>query len=136
MTPTQPIAIVDIGSNSVRLVVYSGATRAPSIVFNEKVMAGLGRGLSGGGDLPVEAMERTIAALARFNLLLGQMGVKQRRIVATAAVRDASNGKAFLERIRRLGLVPEVLPGETEGVMAGYGVISSIPEADGIVGDL
>jgi exopolyphosphatase/guanosine-5'-triphosphate,3'-diphosphate pyrophosphatase len=136
VTPTQPIAIVDIGSNSVRLVVYSGATRAPSIVFNEKVMAGLGRGLSGGGDLPVEAMERTIAALARFNLLLGQMGVKQRRIVATAAVRDASNGKAFLERIRRLGLVPEVLPGETEGVMAGYGVISSIPEADGIVGDL
>ncbi|HEX8643455.1 MAG TPA: Ppx/GppA family phosphatase [Allosphingosinicella sp.] len=136
MTPTRPIAIVDIGSNSVRLVVYSGATRIPSIVFNEKIMAGLGRGLDGGGELSAEAMERAISGIARFKMLLAQMGVARHRIVATAAVRDASNGAAFLDRVRALGLEPEVLPGKEEGVMAGYGVISSIPWADGIVGDL
>jgi exopolyphosphatase/guanosine-5'-triphosphate,3'-diphosphate pyrophosphatase len=133
---SRPIAIIDIGSHSVRLVVYSGATRIPSIVFNEKVMAGLGRGLDGGGELSAEAMDRTIRGLARFKLLLDQMGVANHRIVATAAARDASNGDAFLGRIRALGFEPEVLPGEEEGLMAGYGVISSIPWADGIVGDL
>ena len=136
MTAPNPIAIVDIGSNSVRLVVYSGATRIPSIIFNEKVMAGLGRGLSGGGGLPEEAQERALAAIARFRLLLAQMGVVRSRIVATAAVRDASNGAAFLDRVRALGVEPEVLSGEDEGTMAGLGVLSSIPAADGIVADL
>jgi len=139
MTAHSPIAIVDIGSNSVRLVVYSGATRIPSVVFNEKVMAGLGRGLAGGdggGRLSEEAQERALAAIARFKLLLAQMGVVRHRIVATAAVRDASNGAAFLDRVRALGVKPEILSGEDEGLMAGLGVLSSIPDADGIVGDL
>ena len=136
MTANSPIAIVDIGSNSVRLVVYSGATRIPSVVFNEKVMAGLGRGLDGGGGLSEESQERALAAIARFKLLLAQMSVVRHRIVATAAVRDASNGGAFLERVRALGVTPEILSGEEEGRMAGLGVLSSIPEADGIVGDL
>ena len=136
MTAHDPIAIVDIGSNSVRLVVYSGATRIPSVVFNEKVMAGLGRGLDGGGALSEEAQERALAAIARFKLLLAQMEVVSCRIVATAAVRDASNGDAFLDRVRALGVTPEILSGEEEGLMAGLGVLSSIPDADGIVGDL
>ncbi|HEX9933415.1 MAG TPA: Ppx/GppA family phosphatase [Allosphingosinicella sp.] len=137
MTELSPIAIVDIGSNSVRLVVYSGASRIPSIVFNEKVMAGLGRGLNGGGgELPAEAQERALAAIARFRLLLEQMGAGRTRVVATAAVRDASNGAAFLDRVRALGVSPEILSGEEEGVIAGLGVLSSIPDADGIVGDL
>ena len=131
-----PVAIIDIGSNSVRLVVYSGDRRIPSVIFNEKVMAGLGRGLDARGELSAEARERTLAALARFRLLIGQMGVARHRVVATAAVRDASNGDAFLDDIRALGLSPEVLSGEEEGVMAGLGVISSIPDADGTVGDL
>lgn len=132
----QPVAIVDIGSNSVRLVVYSGATRIPSVVFNEKVMAGLGRGLDKTGDLTEEARGRALAALARFRVLIDQMGVVRHRVVATAAVRDASNGAAFLDEVRAAGFAPEVLSGEQEAEMAGLGVISSIPEADGIVGDL
>jgi len=136
VTAPNPTAIVDIGSNSVRLVVYSGATRIPSVIFNEKVMAGLGRGLNDGGGLPDEAQERALAAISRFKLLLGQMGAVRCRYVATAAVRDASNGAAFLDRIRALGVEPEVLSGEDEGIMAGLGVLSSIPHADGIVGDL
>jgi exopolyphosphatase / guanosine-5'-triphosphate,3'-diphosphate pyrophosphatase len=131
-----PVAIVDIGSNSVRLVVYSGATRIPSIIFNEKVMAGLGRDMDETGALGEEAQSRALTALERFRLLTRQMGVVRVRVVATAAVREASNGKAFLRRVRALGLEPAVLPGEEEGRLAGQGVISAIPGADGIAGDL
>ena len=132
----EPVAIVDIGSNSVRLVVYSGATRAPSILFNEKVMAGLGRGVSDTGELEPAAQERALAALRRFWILTRQMRVRRTRVVATAAVRDASNGRDFLSKIRAIGFEPEVLSGEDEGLMAGQGVLSAIPQADGIVGDL
>ncbi|HEV7660339.1 MAG TPA: Ppx/GppA family phosphatase, partial [Allosphingosinicella sp.] len=131
-----PVAIIDIGSNSVRLVVYSGPTRIPSIIFNEKLMAGLGKGVASTGALSDDAQERAIVALDRFAILVRQMGVRRTRVVATAAVRDASNGQAFLDRVRGLGLQPELLSGEEEGMMAGLGVLSAIPDADGIVGDL
>jgi exopolyphosphatase/guanosine-5'-triphosphate,3'-diphosphate pyrophosphatase len=133
MFAEQPVAIVDIGSNSVRLVVYSGATRIPSIIFNEKVLAGLGREV---GKIGEAAQTRALSALERFRLLIGQMNVVRVRVVATAAVREASNGSAFLERVRDLGLDPRILSGEEEGKRAGQGVLSSIPDADGIVGDL
>jgi exopolyphosphatase/guanosine-5'-triphosphate,3'-diphosphate pyrophosphatase len=132
----QPVAIIDIGSNSVRLVIYSGATRTPSVIFNEKVMAGLGRGLDAQGALSAESQDRALAALHRFRILIDQMDVAHHRIVATAAVRDASNGAAFLDQVRALGFSPEMLSGEDEGTVAGLGVISSIPDANGIVGDL
>jgi exopolyphosphatase/guanosine-5'-triphosphate,3'-diphosphate pyrophosphatase len=133
MYAEQPVAIVDIGSNSVRLVVYSGATRIPSIIFNEKTLAGLGRQP---GEIGEEAQRRALATLDRFRILVRQMGVADIRVVATAAVREASNGAAFLARVRRLGFDPQVLSGEEEGKKAGQGVISAIPDADGIVGDL
>ena len=128
-----PVAIIDIGSNSVRLVVYSAAKRIPSIIFNEKVMAGLGREVGAIGE---GAQQRALAALNRFRLLIKQMGVVHVQTVATAAVREASNGAAFLARVRRLGFNPRVLSGEEEGRRAGQGVLSAIPDADGIVGDL
>ncbi|HST35159.1 MAG TPA: Ppx/GppA family phosphatase [Allosphingosinicella sp.] len=133
MFTEQPVAIIDIGSNSVRLVVYSGATRIPSVIFNEKVLAGLGREP---GEIGEEAQARALATLDRFRILVRQMGVVRTRVVATAAVREASNGAQFLARVRRFGFDPEVLSGEEEGKRAGQGVISAIPDADGIVGDL
>ncbi|MEA3013548.1 MAG: exopolyphosphatase / guanosine-5-triphosphate,3-diphosphate pyrophosphatase [Sphingomonadales bacterium] len=136
MFAEKPIAIIDIGSNSVRLVVYSGATRIPSVIFNEKVLAGLGKGVGETGAIAPEAEARALAALERFHLLVRQMNVVRTRTVATAAVREASNGASFLERVRRLGLDPRILSGEEEGKRAGQGVLSAIPEADGIVGDL
>lgn len=132
----EPVAIIDIGSNSVRLVVYAGPARNPSPIFNEKVMAGLGRDLPKTGLLSDDAQKRALAALLRFRLLIRQMGVKQLRVVATAAVRDAENGQAFLASIRKIGFDPELLSGKEEGILAGQGVLSGIPEADGIVGDL
>jgi exopolyphosphatase/guanosine-5'-triphosphate,3'-diphosphate pyrophosphatase len=130
------VAIVDIGSNSVRLVVYAGSPRIPFILFNEKVLAGLGEGLAKTGELTAEAQERAIAALRRFSILTRQMEVTDYRTVATAAVRDASNGAQFLDRVRETGFEPEMLSGHEEALMAGEGVLSGIPDADGIVGDL
>jgi exopolyphosphatase/guanosine-5'-triphosphate,3'-diphosphate pyrophosphatase len=133
MFAEQPVAIIDIGSNSVRLVVYSGAKRIPSVIFNEKVLAGLGREVGAIGE---GAQERALAALGRFRLLVRQIGVVRTRTVATAAVREASNGAAFIDRVRRLGFEPRILSGEEEGKRAGPGVLSAIRDADGIVGDL
>lgn len=133
MHAEEPVAIVDVGSNSVRLVVYSGAKRIPSIIFNEKVMAGLGRDI---GEIGAAAADRALDALERFAALIRQMGVVRTRVVATAAVREASNGEEFLDRVRAIGFEPIILSGEEEGQMAGQGVLSAIPDADGIVGDL
>ncbi len=131
------VAIIDIGSNSVRLVVYSGLSRTPAVLFNEKVMAGLGRGIANGGTLLPESMDAALAALARFARLCDSMGVDSMRAVATAAVRAASNGRAFLDRIRaETGIEVEVIDGETEARCAAMGVIAGIPDADGVVGDL
>ena len=136
MYASEPFAIVDIGSNSVRLVVYSGATRAPSIIFNEKVSAGLGRGLILSGALSEESQARALQGLRRFRLLISQMGAARIRVVATAAVREASNGPAFIEQVRAIGFEPEIISGEEEGRLAGLGVLSAIPDADGVAGDL
>lgn len=130
-------AVIDIGSNSVRLVIYDGPARAPFVLFNEKVSAGLGADLSATGLIGAAAMERGLDALARFALLADEMEVRDTRCIATAAVREASNGHEFLKQARaRTALEVEILSGEEEGRGAGYGVISSIPGANGVVADL
>ncbi len=130
-------AIIDIGSNSVRMVVYQGLTRIPATVFNEKVMAGLGRGLATNGKLGKSSMDVAVTALARFAALAAAMEVVSLRTVATAAVREASNGDQFIERVAcETGLLIETISGEAEARGAALGVISGIPGADGVVGDL
>jgi exopolyphosphatase / guanosine-5'-triphosphate,3'-diphosphate pyrophosphatase len=136
MNRTAPLAIVDIGSNSVRLVVYSGASRAPFVLFNEKVMAGLGRNLDATGRLSRESQARALSALARYKLLAGRMGAERIRVFATAAVREAANAADFIGAVEQLGLTTMVLSGEEEGRLAALGVISGIPDADGVIGDL
>ena len=129
-------AIIDIGSNSVRLVVYDGPRRIPFILFNEKVMAGLGASLGRTGRIEPDAMERGLRAAGRFAHLCREMEVQEIRCVATAAVRDAANGEEFILRARAMGLHVELLSGAQEAIAASYGVMSGIPGADGIVGDL
>jgi len=130
------VGIIDIGSNSIRLVVYQGAARLPAILFNEKVMAGLGRSLGETGAIDAAALATARAALARFALMASEMQVTDLRTVATAAVRDATNGHELIDAARRLGLEVELLSGEEEATASGLGVLSGIPDADGIVGDL
>jgi exopolyphosphatase / guanosine-5'-triphosphate,3'-diphosphate pyrophosphatase len=129
-------AIIDIGSNSVRLVVYAPPARAPATLFNEKVSAGLGEGLASSGLLGPESIARTIRALQRYRRLASDMDVRHIRTVATAAVREARNGADFLREANALGLDVELLSGEAEAEAGGQGVIAAIPDADGIVGDL
>ena len=136
MAARKPLALIDIGSNSVRLVVYSGATRAPFVLFNEKVMAGLGQGLDATGMLSEEAQARALTALGRFRLAADRMGASPVRVFATAAVREAGNADAFLGAIRRIGFDPIVISGEEEGRLAALGVLSAIPDANGVAGDL
>ena len=131
-----PIGIIDIGSNSVRFVAYAGAERVPSMLFNEKVAAGLGRELATTGRLPPKAMDMAVAALARFRLLAREMKLKTLHTVATAAVRDAANGEDFLRAAREVGIEPTVISGEEEARLAALGVISAIPNARGVVADL
>lgn len=129
-------AVIDIGSNSVRLVVYRGPERLPWPVLNEKVPAALGRTLAEDGLIPPKAMDMAIAGLARFARLVELLGVPSVRVVATAAARDAKNGAEFLARTRALGLEPELLTGEQEAAGSAMGIASAFPHADGIVGDL
>lgn len=133
----QRVGVVDIGSNSVRLVVYDHAGRSPIPVFNEKALCGLGRGLSETGMLPVEGMASAVMNLDRFARIAKAMRVRRLDVVATSAVRDASNGEAFVSEIeRRLEHPIRVIDGAEEARLAALGVISAFPRADGVVGDL
>jgi exopolyphosphatase/guanosine-5'-triphosphate,3'-diphosphate pyrophosphatase len=131
------IAVIDIGSNSVRLVVFEGGGRFPAIAFNEKVMCGLGRTVAATRRLDPEGMVLALQTLDRFALLLREMRIKEVRAVATAAMRDAENGRAFVDAIEtRCGFPVDLLSGGEEGRYSAMGVLAGIPEADGIVGDL
>ncbi len=129
-------AIIDIGSNSVRLVVYQGARRAPATIFNEKLLVGLGHDLGRTGRISEERLERAGRALRRFRRLADEMDVSSLRCVATAAVREADNGADLIHIASEAGLSVEVLSGQEEARYAAFGVLSAFPLADGIVGDL
>ena len=131
-----PRAIIDIGSNTVRLVIYGGPLRAPAVLHNEKVTARLGKGVAENGLLSDKARNAALASLRRYRALLRLKGVDQVDVVATAASRDAANGAEFLEAVRAIGFAPRLLTGEEEAVTSAHGVIGAFPEARGVVGDL
>lgn len=133
----RPVAVVDIGSNSVRLVVYDGLRRSPSPIFNEKILCGLGKGIAITGKLDELAVVRALSALRRFRALCQQICCEKIFALATAASREASNGKEFIAAAEQaLGAGIRILSGKEEAKFAAMGVIAGIPEADGIVGDL
>lgn len=132
-----PVAVIDIGSNSVRLVVYERLTRSPSVFFNEKVLCGLGRSVAETGLLDEDSVNLALTAMRRFRILCEQIGVKQLEIIATAAAREAKNGDEFLEQVRKaLGSDVEVLTGRQEAHRSALAVISGFHNADGIMGDM
>lgn len=132
-----PVAVIDIGSNSVRLVVYEGVTRTPTALFNEKTLAGLGREVQSRGLLAADAVEKALTALKRFRALCDTMQVERLWVLATAACRDARNGKEFIaaaEQICRAKI--DVISGQREAELTALGVVSGFHRPDGIVGDL
>ncbi len=136
-TDLEPIGVIDIGSNSVRLVIYEGAVRAPTPLFNEKVLCGLGRSIATTGRLGDEAVQRALEALVRFRSIARILEVKNLRAFATAAVRDAADGPEFIVRAEKAcGTRIEVLSGEKEAKLVAQGIMMGFMDADGIAGDL
>ena len=132
-----PVAIVDIGSNSVRLVIYESQTRNAATLQNEKAICAIGRDMVTTGRLHAEGCAAALEALARFRMIADGLKVETREAVATAAARDASNGAEFIRRAEAAWGAPiRVLAGEDEARIAAEGVVAGIPDADGLVADL
>lgn len=130
-------AVIDIGSNSVRLVIYDVAGQAMLPHYNERVMAGLGKGLPETGKLSADGVETALKALGRFRAIIDGLDVRHVRAVATAAVRSASDGKPFLARAyRETGCRIDVIAGTEEARLSAIGVASGTYRANGLVGDL
>ena len=136
--PERPVAIIDIGSNSVRLVCYDTLDRAPIPAFNEKSLCGLGNGVGSTGKLAKAGVEKALTALKRFRVLTAMMGIDDVRVIATAAARDASNGAEFVAAAREAlgGIEIALLSGEREAKLSALGVMCGLHAPDGIVGDL
>ena len=131
------VGVVDVGSNSVRMVVFDGAARSPAYFYNEKVMAGLGKGLAETGRLNPQGRIRALAALKRFALLAEGMKISPMTVVATAAVREAEDGPEFQAEVEReTGLRLWVIDGDEEARLSAQGVLLGWPDAAGIVCDI
>jgi exopolyphosphatase / guanosine-5'-triphosphate,3'-diphosphate pyrophosphatase len=133
----EPVSVIDIGSNSVRLVVYEGIVRSPTVLFNEKILCGLGKGIADTGRLNEKAVADALAALKRFRALSKQAGAKAMHVLATAAAREAANGSLFVAEAEGiLGCKIQVLTGQEEAYFSALGIVSSFWRPNGIVGDL
>jgi len=131
------VAVIDIGSNSVRLVVYQAMARSLVSIFNEKTLCGLGREVQTTGLLAPDAVAKALTSLRRFRALCKVMKVGRVHAIATAACRDATNGADFIAKAQRICGVPiEILSGAREAKLSALGVVSGIHNPDGIVGDL
>lgn len=132
-----PVAVVDIGSNSVRLVIYERKARTPTMLFNEKMLAGLGRGIAATGRLAETSVEAALAELVRFRALIRHTDCKDIFIVATAAARDADNGSEFVREVEAiLGAPVRILDGNEEAYYSALGVTAGFWRPRGIVGDM
>ena len=131
------VAVIDIGSNSVRLVVYESMARSLVTLFNEKNLCGLGREVQSTGLLAEDAVAKALASLKRFSALCKLIKVGKIYAVATAACRDASNGPDFIAKAERIcGVSIAIISGPREARLSALGVISGIHKPDGLVGDL
>lgn len=136
--PARRSAVVDLGSNSVRLVVFDGVGRNPVAIFNEKAVLRLGRGLHRTGKLNEEGLEQALTVLGRYHALAAAMEATPFEALATAAVRDASNGPEFIAAVQQTlpAMRVRILSGEQEAAYSAAGLLCGIPGADGILADI
>jgi exopolyphosphatase/guanosine-5'-triphosphate,3'-diphosphate pyrophosphatase len=131
------VGVVDVGSNSVRMVVFDGAARSPAYFYNEKIMCALGAGVSETGNLNPKGRDRALAAMIRFKHLADGMGLSELTVVATAAVRDAQDGPAFCaDVLLHTGLRIWVIDGKEEARLSAQGVLLGWPGAYGLICDI
>ncbi len=137
LAAAERIGVIDVGSNSLRLVVFERLGAAVFPLFNEKVMCGLGRGISSTGRLNPEGVALALVNLRRFVAFARAIAVDHLAALATAAVRDASDGQAFAAEVERQCRVQvKIIDGAEEARLSAAGVLAGIPDADGIVADL
>ncbi len=131
-------AVVDLGSNSVRLVVFEGRGRNPTPIFNEKAVLRLGRGLQDTGRLNEDGVRQAFSVMTRYHAVALAMGAEPFEVLATAAVRDASNGRDFVDglRARMPGVPIRILSGEEEAALSTDGVLCGTPDARGLIADI
>jgi len=131
------VGVIDVGSNSVRMVVFDGAARSPAYFFNEKILCGLGRGMTDTGRLNPEGRQRALAAIRRFALLAREMHLTSLTMAATAAVREAEDGAEFRAEVEAAtGLDMQVIDGTEEARLSAQGVLLGWPGARGLVCDI
>lgn len=136
-TSHRPFGVIDIGSNSVRLVVYTAQTRIPIPLHNEKAMCALGKGLEKTGCLNSDGVKLAFDTLARFVKIAQSLHVERLDVLATAAVRDAIDGRDFAKAVeKRCGVKVQILTGKQEARRSALGVLCGIPDAEGVVADL
>src|SRR5215470_14996503 len=137
LTPAERVGVIDLGSNSLRLVVFERFGAALFPLFNEKVMCGLARGLSSTGRLNPEGVGLALVNLRRFVAFAKAIGVDHLAVLATAAVRDADDGEAFAAEVEHQCRVQvRIIDGAEEARLSAAGVLAGIPDADGVVADL
>lgn len=133
----QQLAVLDVGSNSVRMVQYLLEGRSLLPIFNEKVMAGLGKGSRDTGRLNPEGVEVALRTLKRFRRLMDSRGITEFYAIATAAVRDCEDGPAFVDRVRdACGIEIKVITGQEEGRLSALGLMAGIGHVSGLAADL
>jgi exopolyphosphatase/guanosine-5'-triphosphate,3'-diphosphate pyrophosphatase len=137
LTKAAPIAVIDIGSNSVRLVAYEALSRSPTPIFNEKLFCGLGRSVATTGRMDEDTVALALQALRRFRTLCDVMQVSDLYVLATAACRDAANGADFVAAASEICRAKvRILSGKREARLSAYGVVAGFHMPDGLVGDL
>lgn len=137
LPPDAPQGVLDIGSNSVRLVGYSGSARTPLPIYNERAFCRLGESVSATGLIEGPPRDLALDTFRRFRVIADQLGIQQLAAFATAAVRDAENRDEFIAEAEAvLGHKIRILSGDEEAVLSADGVMLGIPEADGLVADL
>lgn len=131
-----PVAVIDIGSNAVRLVIFDGLNRAPVRLHTERTICGLGKGLQSTKRLNPEGTQKAMVTIKRYATLLAAMDIKNVRAVATAAVRDAEDGAKFIAAVdKKFGIRIDVISGEDEARLSALGVMGNGLGSDGLIGD-
>ena len=129
--------VIDIGSNSIRLVVYDDLSRAPFPRFNEKSMVALGAGLDEEGNFTQDTINRALHAVTRLCSIAKAMAVHRIDVIATEATRRAGNGSQLTDAIlKQSGLEARVLSGQEEAWFSAYGVVSGFYQPKGMMGDM
>ena len=130
-------AIIDLGSNSIRMLIYDNILNSQIPVFNEKAVCQLGKNLDRTGKLDPKGAEFALTVLKRFKQILSNLKVKKYKAIGTAALRESTDAKEFItksQKIIKKKII--VLSGNKEAENSALGVVIGFQKVNGVVADL